>query len=377
MVERGWGHARRGSVARRGRIAAPLLVALLVTAALSTRAGSRDRTERRTAAAILAELDSVPYPSGVESDSSDELLAFEREVRECTRVQNRLALELHESHPDHPEVPRVLGARWYLSCTNLLDPASVLRETAAVLDGGATGELRRVALEERAFAAVRSEGTPLLEVERAVGRALALEEGRRNARLLWELASRRIPTPEGQRDVLLRLRRSYRSSPFAGDAALHHRLLERAGEPLPLGFEDALTGEPVTSGALRGREVVVLVARMRAEVDAPAGGPVRALARWQARGEAGDRAVACVWQTSSRGARERIARVTAETGIDWRVHLDDSSDPRESWVDDLRPAVTPLFLLLDAEGRLARASMRLATLFEQAAGSSERLLGGR
>jgi len=318
----------------------------------------------RPAETILAELDAVPYPSGVESDSTAVLEAFEAEIRRCTERANALALELYEAYPEHAEVPRVLESRWRLARENLGRNELVLRETDEVLAGSPGQELLRTALFERAFSAVEARALPLDEVERMVDAALdgpAWPAGSaRPARMLWRLATRRIPTAEGQRTVLERLLRHHRTRDHAIDAALHFRLLERVGAPLELTFDDALTGRPFGREDLLGHETLVVVLRM-SPVLPRRRRALAELARLRAEGSAPR--IVCVWSTRWEEALPLFRSCAEELGLDCALFLDRGNDAG-AWTEQLRPAVTPLYLRVDARGVLDRVSMRPETLLD-------------
>jgi hypothetical protein len=336
-----------------------LLLLAVPTVALAT--GGVDPHEAADPAELLARFDAVPYPMGIESDVPEELEAFEEGIASCTRMANALALEFYERYPTHPEAARLLGSRWRLAVNNLGESRTVREEAERVLAGDPTPAIQRKALVGRAYAGIRDHGLPLVVVRQLVEQALDGAVGEKEARLaelLWELAAQRIRDPRLQGEVLAELVERYRSTGQAHDAALHLRLLRRVGRSFELAFQDSVTRQSVDVARLQGRPVLVVLLRMGPRMPSSRAA-LRELAGWQA--DAPGIPILCLW---ANGSPDRIAeadRFAREVGLDWNLCFDEPGSD-DGWDERLRPAVAPLYLWLDEDGRLEAASMRLATV---------------
>jgi hypothetical protein len=189
--------------------------------AATTRAMQEGGREIRPAAELLREYDSVRYPSFSDGSDPESVAKFEREIRDAATRQQRLALELAESHPDHERTDDVLGSRWTLLCTVNRDGGRVLQETEEWVRRLPRPEIAKAAAGARSIAAIT---IPELEFSRRREVVLAaLETAPDSVQVgvvLTELAWRFTADPVAQVE-LAALAREH----FAGDDDVSHGLV--------------------------------------------------------------------------------------------------------------------------------------------------------
>lgn len=193
----------------------------------------------RTADQILSDFRAVKYPGFVRNIELEE---YRKLVEPPARKQCQLALELTRDHPNHAQVPRLMGARWALLLNTFGRSSTVLRETADVIAEGRHPELIRRARLLRAKAGLMDAGTSRDDRFRFVREALKADPSDADwgVSLLVRLATEHVVTPAKQRELLELAVDRYGDA--AADAKAFLRRHKLIGKPLALEFDDLLTG---------------------------------------------------------------------------------------------------------------------------------------
>ncbi len=321
--------------------------------------GPASRPSARSAEEILAEHRAVKTPRNSFGMTKEE---FETKLGAGVARQGALASELLAGHPEHPEVPRLMQTRWAGLVNFFERPEEVLREAGAVIESGKPPALVPIARLAVANASLAAASLPTEVRVRRVEEALAANGGdvASAAYLLSELATRYVAEPERQRALLERARSGsadMRSASQIGEYLALHRGL---GETLALSFRDARSGADVSLESLRGRPVLVYVAALDREAEEPM---ARALAGLAPRLAAARAAVVTVPLGLRQTEAARLVEIADRLGVPGSLFAE-TTPLTETWAWKLGARGTPLFLLLDEEGRLRAVSARAAPLVE-------------
>jgi len=298
----------------------------------------------RPAEDIIRDFDKVRYPGFVENISLDEYrkLQLPAAERQC-----RLALELHEDHPDHEEVPRLMGMRWTLTVNSLRQPRQAIRETEEILAKGPK-RLHAVAATRRAYAGLEDPETPVADRFRYVRAALKIgpSDDRWGAKLLYRLAFENTASPAKQRQ-LYRLAVDRFGAQAEQTMGSSVKMLDRIGQRVELEFDDLLTGQRTRLAPDRPTVIFVWSPTARSESD------IVDLKR------ATGVDVICIYfgSPSEAWARESATR----HGIPWPLYYD-GRELDDQWIRQFGVRFGRTFLLIDRDGKLAAATHRARPL---------------
>jgi hypothetical protein len=322
----------------------------------------------RPAATILAEFEAQKSPGFSLKHSNEE---FERILEEVVRNQCALAWELYRGHPFHPEVPRLLFARWMNQLNYYEEPLAVYEEARAMLEERPNEPLEHTIRMVLADAASRCEAVPFPEARERV--EWVLEHARKDdvpgwaSGIVHALASQRSADPMFQREML------GRASALAGrlgeetERSSLERILRRLGTSLDLDFVDALTGRRWSLAEHAGSDVLIHIGWLdRWEVQQTGEDPI-ADELVGLRPGARDLGIHFVTinRTDEPDASVSVARARSRR-IDWPV-WNEPSHPDDEWAWNLGINESDFYLWVGADGRLAGACARPQPLLESIA----------
>jgi hypothetical protein len=309
----------------------------------------------RPAREIIADFDTVKYPGFIENITLQE---YRKLLLPAAKKQCRLALELYRDHPEHAQVPRLMGLRWTLTVNSLGIPQQAIEETEQILKDGPS-RLQGIAATRRAYAGLSDSNTSLEDRFRYVREALVLapQDKRWGPKLLYRLAFENTANPKKQRQLVkLAVDRFGKSAERSMRSEI--RLLDRIGETIDLEFNDLLTGKPAKTKT--GRPTIVFVwgptAKSRKDVadfKRAEGVEIRVV--------------------YSGGPSEEWARKKAkEHGITWPIYFDER-EFRDKWAWTFGVRYARTFFLLDKDGKVLAMSQRAEPLLK----SIKRSIPGR
>ena len=307
-------------------------------------AATLGRDAKRPAQEIISEFNKVKYPGFISNISMED---YGKLVAPAAQRQCDLALELFESHPDHPQVPRLMGSRWTLTVNSLHFPRRTIRETEKFLADG-PARLRGVAATRRAYAGLADPETSVAERFRYVREALKLapDDKHWGPNLLYRLAFENSAKPVKQRQLYeLSVKRFGKKS--ARGMREYVKLLDLIGQRMELSFDDLMTGKP--AAIRKGRPTIVFVW----------GPTARAITDIQALKRAQGVDVLCVHFGGP--SKEGVRKAAAAQGIVWPVYFDEREFD-EQWVWKLGVRYGRTFFLLDGEGKITAMTHRAAPL---------------
>jgi thiol-disulfide isomerase/thioredoxin len=212
----------------------------------------------REASEIVKEYNDVKAPTldPTKIKDADYVRTYLQERAQAQEKQNRLALELYQTHPDHPQATAMMLTRW----GNMLsgrDTSKSLAEMDQFLKDHPDSKEKGEVLYWRAIAIANS---PLGDTFRATDAAeefiKANPRDERGGDLLSMLAMR-SPDKDARLRLQKRIIADYPSSRAAKMAAGSIRQAEGVGKPFELAFSDAISGRPVSIKGLKGKVVVI------------------------------------------------------------------------------------------------------------------------
>ena len=226
--------------------------------------------EGRSASKILDEYNAIEVPK-LEATKRKTARALQDARSKRVKALNRratLALELYKSDPENEQLPKIMTERWE---SRLNDPSpKKVAELSSELDGVLAKVKNEALLKEAAFTratvVLRKSSTTPEAAQAAVDDFIKRDDkDERGALLLYNLADQ-TPDPARQEAIYKRLTDSYPKSSYAEEvkenaASRSERDSspqgEAIGKPFNLAFNDALSGNPVSIPALKGKVVVI------------------------------------------------------------------------------------------------------------------------
>ncbi|MCR9245572.1 MAG: hypothetical protein NXI31_11110 [bacterium] len=329
--------------------------------ALAQDVGAEAASEARSAKAILADFARVPMPSFSRGNSPAAIKKFRDAIENGARRQADLAHELYVTHPEHSQVPRLLGLRWALMTNTLEFSQHVLSETQDIVQSSDRAELVAAAHLAASWASMHVDG--IEERERLQLVELAIEhnpESELVAGHVAALVTRHLDDPERMRAIVDRGLAQWADNRWGGrDLKRVKRVLGQLGKPLGQSFGTSDANADAAAADLchdeeSGCTVVWMTSWLRDDAKA------RVAALKAMRERVPHLQVRTVRLHSGDADREELAAELAELGVDWPVHYEASTYPvpKDSW----QRFVQLGYVLLDAEGRLVGFSERLGTL---------------
>lgn len=332
-------------------------LAWLAAATLATTALADDKTPARPAAAILADYDAVAFPPSdpdKKAKTPEEVRAFREAYGKASLRKGELALELLDADPKNERLPEMLAGRW---TNTMMDPATAAATVAEInraLENQKAPGFVKNARMMRAIATVTSHSedpdAALPEVERFLA---DFSKDRMGANLLNGFSST-VRDPALRRKLLDRLIAEYPDHPSAKAAVASIAALDRVGKPFELGFDDVVSGKPVSIAGLKGKVVVV---DFWATWCGPCVGEMPRMKKLYA--EYKDKGVEFLGVSLDEGSegREKVKTFVAKNEISWPQHCPgDGFDA--ALVTGLGIDSIPRLLLIDADGRLASLDAR-------------------
>lgn len=212
----------------------PLVAGFCFVLSLTALAIAQDTLAKRPAKEILREFDSVRMPSMSDGADPESVRRFKKEIHDGCSKMAALALELHQSHPDHARVAALLDNRWS-GLTHACDRADeVAKETAALLQQeGLRDDVKKQALLARARAMIASENFTDVERIDAVRATMVIkDEDDRLASSMIDLVERHIADPETQKMLFEIVVETWPDAKYGTrDAKALLRLHEAIGKP--------------------------------------------------------------------------------------------------------------------------------------------------
>ena len=214
----------------------------------------------RPADKILADIKAVEMPK-VPEDRSDRAAVQQFLVKRQKADEARAALigELYKSHPDSPELPKLIAERWQFA----MMPGPKAEEMKAEMEGVLAGSKDDKLVAEAAFIkgvmAFRKAGAkadPAELLNAAEGFIKRAPKDPRGAMLLAAAAAK-ITDEARKAEVDNRIEKDYPDSPIVRQKAGERRLREAIGKPFEIEFTEAIKGGQVSSASLKGKVVVV------------------------------------------------------------------------------------------------------------------------
>ncbi len=216
--------------------------------------------EDRPADKILADIKAVEMPK-VPEDRNDRNAIQDYIQKRIKAMEQKTALigELYKSHPDAPELVKLLPERWQLGMSAGPKADEINAEIDDVLANSKNAALVTEAAFMKSVSAFQKAGrtatadTLMPVAEDFIKRA---PKDPRGAMFLSAIASR--TTDEAKKDeILKRLEKDYPDSPIVRQQAGAKKQREAIGKPFEIEFNDAIKGAQVNSASLKGKVVVV------------------------------------------------------------------------------------------------------------------------
>ncbi len=298
---------------------------------------------RRSAAHILAERDAVKLPGGFLDD------AGVKELERCCRRRCDLARELMDAWPGHVRVPEVAAERWAFLGNTFAEHDTVLEEIEHLLADSPSKALELRAKRARAWSGLHSERIGLAECLGFVdGARAAGADDEWTATMLLYAAQERTADPDEQRRLCTRVHDELpRAIVMKRDVGVWERLLSHVGAPFELDFVDLATSRLASIIEWRGKPI--LIHARRAHDWAPL--PENALREIEDRHrDIGLVAVQLMMGEPGSPADRPDRQIIAP-----------DDDPMNSWEMRYGIRKTPMFLVVDAQGRLRSVSQSFAT----------------
>jgi thiol-disulfide isomerase/thioredoxin len=236
---------------------APLALALAACAALLP--GARAQDDKRSAEAILADLDAtkVPQPDmeKVRAQDREYIQSFIKEMTAAREKRGKLALELLHAEPKNERLPKLLIERW--QGMGMGDTDELAKEIDEAVAATGDESLKAEGLFVKARSTLMTPNPDMKAVLAAVNAyaAVAPKGDRRAASLLFQAASQTLDNAE---KVALedRILKDYPAMADRVKGIRHQR--EGVGKPFELTFNEAITGKPIdVQKDLKGKVVVV------------------------------------------------------------------------------------------------------------------------
>jgi thiol-disulfide isomerase/thioredoxin len=230
-----------------------LVVALLASLILALPTAAETPRE---AEAIWKEYQSVQMPAFDREKISDQayLIKYSAARRQAMEKQNELALEFYKAAPNDKRAVQLMLARWRNMSLGGREQAE--KEIADFLEKTTDPDAKATVLYQRAMNAVNTARPDLAKGrEDAEAFIKTYPKDERGASLLTMLAMR--STGPAARELYERIAADYAGTRTAKMAEGHLRREDGVGKPFELSFTDAMTGQPVSISALRGKVVVV------------------------------------------------------------------------------------------------------------------------
>jgi thiol-disulfide isomerase/thioredoxin len=216
------------------------------------------RSEDRTAAAIVQDIDAVKRPA-IPEDRTDRK-AVQEYVEAAQKAMERraeLTMELFRADPSHERLPELFAQRW--STMQPIGPQAdeLNKELETVLAGTKNEKLKAEASFFRARAALfgnRANPEKALDAVNAFAKAYPKDE--RVSQVLAYLAGA-VKDEKRRTELEDRLLKDYPESQAAVMLKGERRRREAIGKPFELAFKEAVTGKAISMADLKGKVVVL------------------------------------------------------------------------------------------------------------------------
>ena len=327
------------------------------------------RVQARAPEAILADFDRLAGKgSGFQPVTDEEALAG------GLGAQCELAWELYRAAPRHARTPELLRTRWLNRINFFHERQEVHAEAASVLERAAPGPLRSVSALARANAALDCDAIATEQARAEIEEALRIapEEAEWGAALLSWFARRRTADPRVQTELLARAAASLEPDQRQFDARWT-TLVERVGESIELELPDVASGARWSLAAARGRSVLLHVSDLD-RWDVQQSGrdeQLDELRRMQPHLAERGVQIVSVNEWCAPDGLEAVRRRAHAAGVDWPV-LAEPGELEESWGWRFGLREIPVYLFVDAQGRLAAVCARPAPILEHVVATSGR-----